>query len=442
MRTFSIGGIHPPASKLSAGQPIQIIKPPDMVIIPLSQHIGAPAAAVVTKGDKVNVGTLIGKTAGFVSANVHSSVSGIVLKVDNVIDGFGFARPAVYIQTESDEWEPTIDRSETLIKDCTLSPTEIIQKIDAAGIVGMGGAAFPTKIKLSPPPGNKAEVLIVNAVECEPYLTADHALMLAKAEQIMAGIQLLMTALNVSRTVIGIENNKPDAIALMEKLSANEKGIEIVALKTQYPQGGEKQLIDAILHRQVKSGALPISVGAIVHNVGTVYAVYEAVQKNKPLIERVVTMTGKNIARPSNILARIGTPISVLLDAAGVIPANTGKIIAGGPMMGKTVINTDVPFTKGMSGILLMTQDDAKRGKMYDCIRCAKCVGGCPMGLEPSLLMNLAQHKLWEEIENNYVIDCIECGSCSYTCPANRPLLDYIRLGKTTVKELIKARNQ
>ncbi|MDR2916759.1 MAG: electron transport complex subunit RsxC [Tannerella sp.] len=442
MRTFRIGGIHPPASKLSAGQPIQTITPSETVVIPLGQHIGAPASAVVAKGDKVKVGTLIGKAEGFVSANVHSSVSGTVAKVDSMTDGSGISRLAVYINTEDDEWEPGIDRSETLVKDCNLPAAEIIKKIEAAGIVGMGGATFPTKIKLSPPPGSTAEILIVNAVECEPYLTADHSLMVEKGEQIMIGTTILMKAINVSRAVIGIECNKPDAIEQMTKLSADYEGIEIMPLKMQYPQGGEKQLIDAVIRRQVKSGALPISVGAVVQNVGTVYAVYEAVQKNKPLIERVITVTGKSVVKPSNFSARIGTPVSVLIDAAGGLPENTGKIIGGGPMMGRAMINTNVPVMKGSSGILLMTKEESVRRPMRDCIRCTKCVGACPMGLEPSLLMNLTEYKAWEDAEKNYITDCIECGSCSYTCPANRPLLDYIRMGKSTVMGIIRTRKQ
>lgn len=440
MRTFRIGGIHPQANKLSANQPIQVIAPPETVVIPLGQHIGAPASAVVAKGDKVKVGTLIGKAEGFVSAHVHSSVSGTVVKVDQMTDGSGLSRPAVFIHTEGDEWEDHIDRSETLAKDCNLSPEEIIGKIEAAGIVGMGGATFPTKIKLSPPPGNTAEVLIVNAVECEPYLTADHLLMLEKSEEIMTGTSILMKAIKVNRAIIGIECNKPDAIALLTKLSAQYPGIEIMPLQMQYPQGGEKQLIDAAIRRQVKSGALPISAGAVVQNVGTVFAVYEAVQKNKPLIERVITVTGKSVAKPSNFFARIGTPVSLLIDAAGGLPEDTGKIIGGGPMMGRAMVSTDVPVTKGSSGILLMTRKESARRPMRDCIRCAKCVNACPMGLEPSLLMNLSEFKLWDDAEKNHVTDCIECGSCSYTCPANRPLLDYIRMGKSTVMGIIRAR--
>ena len=440
LRTFRIGGIHPPENKLSAGKKITAIAAPKQVIIPLGQHIGAPAVAVVKKGDPVKVGTLIAKAGGFVSANIHSSVSGKVNKIDSALDASGYKRPAIYIDVEGDEWEETIDRSETVVKECTLSSKEIIDKIAAAGIVGLGGATFPTQVKLMPPPGNKAEIVIINAVECEPYLTSDHSLMMEKGEQILVGVSLLMKAVNVTRAVVGIENNKPDAIAHMQKLATGFKGIEIMPLKVQYPQGGEKQLIDAVIRRQVKSGALPISAGAVVQNVGTAYAVYEAVQKNKPLVERVVTVTGKAVSNPSNFLARIGTPIQVLIDAAGGVPEDTGKIIGGGPMMGKALISPEVPVTKGSSGVLLLKKEESKRKSAQDCIRCAKCVSACPMGLNPAFLVRSTLYKRWDLAEEDHIQDCIECGSCSYTCPANRPLLDNIRVGKAKVMGIIRSR--
>ncbi len=440
LRTFRIGGIHPPENKLSAGKKITPLAPPKQVIIPLGQHIGAPAQPVVKKGDIVKVGTLLAQASGFVSANIHSSVSGKINKIDQAMDASGYKRLAIFVDVEGDEWEDSIDRSETYIKECTLDHKTIIQKIAGAGIVGLGGATFPTQVKLTPPPGSKAELLVINAVECEPYLTSDHSLMMEKGKEILTGVLILMKAIEVTRAVIGIENNKPDAIDLFKKLATGYHGIEIMPLKVQYPQGGEKQLIDAVMRRQIKSGALPISVGAVVQNVGTAYAVYEAVQKNKPLIERVVTVTGKAVAQPSNFLVRIGTPIGALIDAAGGIPGNTGKIIGGGPMMGKALTSPDIPVTKGSSGILLMTKEEAKRKPVYDCIRCAKCVNICPMGLNPTLLMNLTEFGNWEMAEKNYIVDCIECGSCSYTCPANRPLLDHIRIGKSKVMGIIRAR--
>ena len=440
LRTFRIGGIHPPENKLSAGKKITALAPPKQVIIPLSQHTGAPAQAVVKKGDLVKVGTLVAKAGGFVSANIHSSVSGKVNKIDNALDSSGYKRPAIYIDVEGDEWEETIDRSDVLVKDCTLSSKEIVDKIAAAGIVGLGGATFPTQVKLMPPPGSKAEIIIINAVECEPYLTSDHSLMMEKGEQILVGVTLLMKAVNVNKAVIGIENNKPDAIAHLTKLAAAYPGIEIMPLKVQYPQGGEKQLIDAVIRRQVKSGALPISAGAVVQNVGTAFAVYEAVQKNKPLIERIVTVTGRCLARPSNLRVRIGTPIASLIEYCGGFPEDAGKVVGGGPMMGRAIANLDAPVTKGTSGILLIREKGAVRKMPQRCIKCAKCVSICTMGLEPYLMSKLAKMGRFDELEAAHVTDCIECGSCSYTCPAMLPLLDYIRLGKTEVAKRVRAR--
>ena len=441
LRTFRLGGIHPPENKLSAAVAPQSLALPREVIIPIGQHIGAPAVPVVAKGDLVKVGSVIAKTGGFVSANIHSSVTGKVTKIDAVYDAGGYKRPAIIIAVAAEEeWEEGIDRSPELVRDCTLSPQEITSAIAAAGVVGLGGATFPTHVKLAPPPGAKAELLIVNAVECEPYLTSDHQLMLTKAPEILVGVQLLMRALEVGRAVIGIEANKPDAIALMTRLAKDYPGVEVMPLKVQYPQGGEKQLIDAVLRRQVKSGALPISAGAVVQNVGTVFAVYEAVQKHKPLVERIVTVTGKHLERPANYLVRIGTPIQELITASGGLPEDTGKIIGGGPMMGKALLSPEIPVTKGTSGVLLLPREESVRQPMRACIRCAKCVNVCPMGLNPTYLMRDVQYADWEQVERGYVLDCIECGSCSYTCPSHRPLLDFIRVGKQRVSAIVRAR--
>lgn len=440
LKTFSIGGIHPQENKLSANQPIITAEVPQKAVILLGQHIGAPAKPIVAKGDVVKVGTKIAEPSGFVSAAIHSSVSGKVAKIDNIVDASGYAKPAIFIDVEGDEWEESIIRDKSLQKACDLSSEEIIKKIAEAGIVGLGGACFPTHIKLAPPPSFKASCLIINAVECEPYLTADHQLMLEHAEEIMVGVSLLMKAVKVDKAYIGIENNKPDAIQLMSTVAREYTGVEIVPLKVQYPQGGEKQLIDAITRRQVASGALPISTGAVVQNVGTAYAVYEAVQKNKPLFERVVTVTGKSLQKPSNFLARIGTPMQQLIDACGGLPEDTGKVVGGGPMMGKALTSTDIPTAKGSSGILIMNDKEAKRGKVQNCIRCSKCVSVCPMGLEPYLLGVLAEFTQFEDMEKERIMDCIECGSCQFTCPANRPLLDYCRLGKAKVGAIIRTR--
>lgn len=435
-----MGGIHPKENKFSADKKIVVSTLPKQVVIPLSHYIGTPSEPVVKKGDLVKVGQLIGQAAGFISANIHSSVSGKVAKIDVQLDATGYKRPAVYIDVEGDEWLETIDRSPELNKECNLSKEEIVGKIKDAGIVGLGGATFPAHVKLSPPPGKKAEILIINAVECESYLTNDHRLMLEKGEEIVVGVTILMKALEVNKAIIGIENNKKDAIEHLTKIAKNYKGIEIVALKVKYPQGGEKQLIDAVIHRQVPSGRIPVEVGAVVQNVGTTFAVYEAVQKNKPMIERVVTITGKDAPNPGNYLVRLGTYLSHVVDQAGGVPAGTGKIVGGGPMMGRSLMNLNVPTAKGSAGVLFMRDEESVRKPIQNCIRCAKCVSVCPMGLEPYLLMSQSERNMWPEMEENRTMDCIECGSCSYTCPSNRPLLDYIRFGKTTVGAIIRTR--
>jgi Na+-translocating ferredoxin:NAD+ oxidoreductase subunit C len=442
LKTFSKGGVHPEENKFSASAPIAVIPPPETVYIPIQQHIGAPSTPVVNKGDKVKVGTLIAKPSGFVSTHIHSSVSGTVAKIDDVLDSTGYRRPCIVITAEGDEWEESIDKTDTLQTEVKLSSEEIIAKTLEAGIVGLGGATFPSHIKLAVPKSKKAEVLIINGVECEPYLTSDHRLMLEKGKELMVGIRLLMRALNVNKGIIGIENNKRDAIEYLSGLAKTDKGIEVAGLKVKYPQGGEKQLIKALINREVPSGGLPIDVGTVVHNVGTAYAVYEAVQKNKPLIERVVTVSGKSVSTPSNFLVRIGTPVSVLIDAVGGVPENTGKIINGGPMMGKALNTLDAPVTKGTSGILLFPEEESKRPENIVCVRCAKCVSVCPMGLEPYLLMTLTEKALWDRLESDKVLDCMECGSCAYVCPSGRPLLDYIRLGKSRVSNIIRSRKQ
>ena len=446
MKTFRIGGVHPEGNKLSAARPITIAPLPQVAVFPLGQHIGAPAKPIVNKGDKVIVGQMIAEAGGFVSAPIHSSVSGTVLKIDTIVDASGYAKPDIYIQVEDDVWDESIDRSADLVKiedRPELTDKEIVAKIQNAGIVGMGGACFPTHVKLSPPPGSKIEWVIINAVECEPYLTADHRLMLEHADEILVGVALLMKAVGVHKGYIAIEGNKPDAIDLMTEKAQAYPDIEIVPLKIKYPQGGEKQLIDAVVGRQVPAPpALPANVGAIIQNVGTAFAVYQAVMKNKPLFERVVTVTGKSLAQPSNFMVRMGTPMQQLIDLCGGLPEDTGKVVGGGPMMGKALINTDVPICKGSSGVLVMNDKEARRGQAGPCIRCGKCVTVCPMGLEPYLLANGTVNEMWDLLEANQITSCIECGSCQFTCPSHRPLLDFVRIGKSTVTGIIKSRVQ
>jgi electron transport complex protein RnfC len=442
MKTFKIGGIHPPENKFSAQKPIEKFDIPKKVTIPISQHLGVPAKIAVKKGEEVKVGQLLAKGEAFISANIHSPVSGKVFKISEEIDATGFRKEAIIINVEGDEWLDDIDTSDDIIRDISMSPEEIVKRIQDHGIVGMGGATFPSHVKYMVPEGKKAEYLIINGVECEPYLTTDHRLMLEKAEEMLIGIQIMMKALKVNKAIIGIENNKPDAIEHIQKLLPKFQGITVEGLKVQYPQGGEKQLIDALLKRQVPSGKLPLDVNCVVNNVATAFAVYEAVQKNKPLVERIVTVTGKTVRKPSNFLVRIGTPAIDLINAAEGDLENTGKVVSGGPMTGKALTDLNVPITKGFSGILLIHKKESKRLEPVNCIRCGKCTSICPMGLEPHYLTIVARQGNYEACEIDKILDCIECGSCNYICPSNRPLLDYIRLGKAKTGEMIRNRSK
>ncbi len=445
LKTFSMGGVHPEENKLTSEVKTVSAALPEQAVFPLSQHIGAPAKPVVARGDKVKVGTMIAEAGGFVSAPIFSSVSGTVLKIDNAIDATGYLKPSIIIKVEGDEWEETIDRSpklETLAEHPELTPEMIVEKVKNAGITGMGGAGFPTFIKLTPPPTAKAECVIINAVECEPYITADYRLMMEHADEILVGLELLMKAAKVSKGYIGIEDNKPAAIQLFEEKTQGRDDIEVVPLAKKYPQGGEKQLVDAVIGRQVPAPlAIPVNVGAIVQNVGTAFAVYEAVMKNKPLFERYTTVTGKQLKQPGNFLVRMGTPMKDLVEACGGMPEGDNKVLAGGPMMGKALTSVDVPICKGTNCVTVISGTEAQRKAPQPCIRCAKCVSACPMGLEPYLLAQVSSLHMWDRAEAEDITSCIECGSCMFTCPAHRPLLDNIRLGKSTVMGIIRARN-
>lgn len=445
IKTFRIGGIHPEENKLTHEVPTRVAELPAQAIFPLSQHIGAPAKPVVKVGDKVRVGTLLAEAGGFVSAPIYSSVSGTIAKIDSAVDATGYRKPAIIVKVEGDEWEDSIDRSdklETLEAHPELTPEEIVERIKTAGVTGMGGAGFPTFIKLTPPPTAKAECVIINAVECEPYITADYRLMMEHADEILVGLYLLMKATKVEKGYIGIEVNKPKAISLFEEKTRHDDRIEVVPLQQRYPQGGEKQLVDAVIRRQVPAPpAIPVNVGAIVQNVGTAFAVYGAVMKHKPLFERYTTVTGKRLQHPANFLVRMGTPMINLIDACGGMPEGDNKLLAGGPMMGKALTTAEVPVCKGTNSVTILSGSDALRKEPQPCIRCAKCVGACPMGLEPYLLASLSTMKNWERAEREMITSCIECGSCQFTCPAHRPLLDNIRQGKSTVMGIIRSRN-
>lgn len=434
LKTFPKGGIHPAENKLTSTKEIKKLPTPRIVYVPISQHIGIPSEIIVAKKEQVKIGQVIAKSAGFVSSNIHAPVAGTVTKLDKIIDSSGYKKQCIVIKTDEKDPSNYEDVVYPLKKEIKLSPKEILQRITEYGIVGLGGATFPSHVKLNVNKDKKIDHLLINGVECEPYLTADHRLMLERAEEILIGIKILLHALQIDKAIIGIENNKRNAIQNFKELTKNEKGIQVASLAVKYPQGGEKQLVRAVLKREVPKNGLPLDVGVIVHNVGTIYAIYQAVQHHKPLIERVVTVTGKNVENPSNYWVKIGTPIQNLLDAVGGVPENTSKIVNGGPMMGKAVKDTHAPVTKATSGIVLIANDEASRDKAINCIRCGECVYVCPMGLEPHLLMNLTEKHLWKRAKAEDIMTCIECGSCSYVCPSHRPLLDYIRFGKKLAK--------
>lgn len=437
-KTFSMGGVHPHDSKLSADSAIENFPILDRVYISMSQHLGAPAQPIVQKGDYVKAGQLIATASGFISANIHSSVSGTVASVEPYKDIAGNAVMHIIIDVQGDEWDESVDLSPEIKRDITLTPAEILKRIGDCGVVGLGGASFPTHVKLSPPPGKKAEYLIINGAECEPYITSDYRLMLEHPEEIIIGTKIMMKVLGVTKAYIGVEDNKPLAIKKLQ--SFNAPGIEVVALAKKYPQGGEKQLIQALTRREVPSMGLPIDAGVVVQNCGTAFAVYEAVQKNKPLVDNVVTITGDCTEQQRNFKIRVGTPIEKILDQVGRLPKDAAKLISGGPMMGKAVSNIAASTVKSTSSLLVLTEGQTKRKPEGECIRCAKCVQACPMGLEPYLLNKLARLGRNDDLEQEKVYDCIECGSCMFTCPANIALLDYIRMAKADVLKIMRSR--
>ena len=443
LTTFRIGGVHPDDAKLSRGCAIEVLPLPQTVYISMAQHLGAPAKPVVAVGDKVKTGQVIAEPGGFISAYVHSSVSGTVKSIAPRADLAGRMVTHVEIAVEGDEWAEGIDLSDTLVTKIPDDVPMMLDRIKACGVVGLGGATFPAHVKLNPGPNAKAECLIINGAECEPYLTSDFRIMVERSREIVVGAAIMQKILGGCRCVIGIEENKPEAIESMTKACAELKypNISVLTLKKKYPQGGEKQLIDAVMRRQVKSGCLPISVGAVVQNVATALAAYEAVQKNKPLITNTLTVTGDclPVEKQHNYLFRIGMPLSYIAEYAGGIPEGAVKIVSGGPMMGKAIVNLDACTVKGSSSILYLSEA-TRREKESACIRCGRCADACPMGLEPFYLRRLAQAGDKEGLEKNAVQDCIECGCCLYSCPAQIPLLDIIRQSKAEVMSIIKAR--
>lgn len=442
--TFSIGGIHPDDSKISRNCAIEVLPLPSTVYVSVAQHLGAPATPVVAAGDKVKAGQVIAEPSGFISAFVHSPVSGTVKSIAPRADLAGKMVPHIEIAVEGDEWEEGIDLSPELKADISGDRAAVLEKIKKCGVVGLGGATFPTHVKLNPAPGSKAECLIINGAECEPYLTSDYRIMIERTKEIIVGAAIMQKVLGGCECVLAIEENKPEAIKAMSDALTEfpYADIRVQVLKKRYPQGGEKQLIDAVMHRQVASGGLPISVGAVVQNMATALAVYEAVQKNKPLVTNTLTVTGDclPVEKQHNYLFRIGTPLSFIAEHAGGIPEEAAKIISGGPMMGKAISNMEATTVKGSSSILYLSRKATKRRKESPCIKCGTCADACPMGLEPFLLNRLYKAGDMEGLEKNAVQDCIECGCCLYSCPAQVPLLDNIRLAKGQVMGIMRAR--
>jgi electron transport complex protein RnfC len=435
LKTF-VGGIHPPDNKQwTSHKAIEDCPLPAELIIPLVQHIGAPSVPCVEVGQHVAKGQEIGSAKGFVSVPVHASTSGEVVAIENRPHPWGMSLPAVVIKADGeDRWSSDLQSADP----GTLTPEEIVEKVRRAGVVGMGGAAFPAHVKLSPPPEKKIHTLIFNGVECEPYLTADHRMMLEEPERILQGVAILQYVFGAERVVIGIEANKPDAIALLTKMCA-EAPVEVASLEVKYPQGAEKQLISAVTGREVPSGGLPMDIGVAVHNVSTAAAVTDAVIHGKPLIERICTVTGPAIREPKNLRIRIGTSLVHMVEACGGLIEDPGKIILGGPMMGFTQIGLDIPAVRGTSGLLLLRKADIALHPEGPCIRCARCVQVCPIHLLPTTIAAYARRNLIAETTEYCAMDCIECGSCSYVCPAEIPLVQAIRYGKAAI--LAKKRN-
>lgn len=435
MKTFKKGGIHPAADKLTADIPVEEMELQAELRLILAQSIGAPSRCIVKVGDEVERFDVIAEAGGFVSVPLHAPRAGKVTKIEKIRNERGLWQEAVTIAVDSSKADAPLPEPRSEQEIASLRPEDIVTICRDAGIVGLGGATFPTHVKLTIPEGKSADTILINGAECEPYLTCDDRLMREHSREIVDGTRLLMRAARVSKAVIGIEENKPEAIAAMDRAVASEDGISVVVLKKKYPQGSEKQLIAAVTGREVPAGALPVDVNVIVDNVATAFALHEAVAKRIPLTRRIVTVTGPGLSAPGNYLADVGTSIDALIARAGGMPEDTGKVVSGGPMMGRAASQTDAPSVKGMGGILILPEDMSHRKPSQPCIRCSQCVGVCPMGLEPYLLMSLSQHSLWEDMKREDALSCLECGSCSYVCPASRPLLDYIRLGKSEIRK-------
>ncbi|MGL6107628.1 electron transport complex subunit RsxC [Romboutsia sp.] len=434
------GGIHPPYRKeYSEKKAIEKAESPKVVYIPLQQHIGAPAKAIVKVGDEIKIGQKIGEQQGFVSCNVHSSISGKVVAIQEHELAGGRGMCIVIENNFKEEIHESVKPKGILEN---LSKEEIVSIIKEAGIVGMGGATFPTHVKISPPPDKKIDVVILNGAECEPYLTADHRLMLENPQEVVFGLKVLMKALEVDKGYIGIEVNKPDALESVKKEVEKYSDIEVVGLEVKYPQGAEKQLIYACTGREIPSGGLPMDVGAVVNNVGTAAQIAKTINTGMPLVERITTITGSCIQEPKNLITKVGTLVSEIIEQCGGFKENkkVGKVIMGGPMMGIAQYTIDIPTNKGTSGILCLDEDESRKPKPQNCLRCGKCLSVCPAFLQPLYISAYSLKNDFESAEKYRAMDCIECGSCSFACPARRPLLQSCRNAKREI--IAKKRKQ
>jgi Na+-translocating ferredoxin:NAD+ oxidoreductase subunit C len=436
----SMGGIHPRYHKTaSAASAITPVPPPAAAFLSLAQHIGAPSKLIVKKGDAVKMGQVVAEATGFVSACLHSPVSGVIKSVEELPTASG--RYATVLEITSDGKDEKHESCQPVQDWTKLPPKELIAMVAKAGIVGMGGAGFPTHVKLSPPAGKTIDTLILNGAECEPFLTADHRLMAEQAKTIWQGVQIIRSILGARSVCVAVEDNKPDAIRAMENaMSKEDDTVELVVLKTEYPQGAEKQLIYSVTGRQVPSGGLPMDVGALVENVSTAAAIAEAVTTGMPLIQRVVTVTGQGVKTPNNLLARIGTSMKELVDFCGGLNGTPGKIISGGPMMGIALPSLVPGINKTTSGILILPRSGVEFFESMPCISCGRCVGACPMRLMPCSLSEALEAEDYTVAENFNVLDCIECGSCAFECPAHRPLVQHMKQGKAKVTAIRRER--
>jgi electron transport complex protein RnfC len=427
--TFRKGGIHPGDKKeLSQSQSVERLPFPDELIVPLSQHLGAPANPLKEKGDSVVMGEMIGEASSFISANIHSPVNGTITDIRQITLMNSVSCKAFVIAVDKEN--PSIDFTRHEWKDS--QPADLLATVKELGIVGTGGATFPTHVKLSVPKGKSVETLVINGVECEPYLTSDHRLMLEQTEQVLEGIMIAAKITSPKNVIIGVENNKKDAIEQLRKvIKEKQLPIEVAALQVKYPQGDEKQLLKATINREIPSGKLPLDVGAVVLNVGTSFAIYEAVVFHKPIIDRIVTVSGEAMKNKKNVRTPIGTKISELIAYCDGLQENVGKLVAGGPMMGFAFYDDQIPVIKGTSGILAL---EKKKEKKFDiktpCISCGKCVAVCPMGLQPTRLFRLIEHREYAQAMKLNLMDCKECGCCAYSCPSELPLVHGMKLGK------------